>query len=134
MRGQLRFLRRNDAPAARGIDIYVENAKLTTELAAFGRAALGAKAENGSDIAKNFNLNVRGVDELVGVAGSLNETNLLRLADDFTVPGDAGKIVAEDGVEDSGIVELNGAGKALFEIGDGLTVSLLIRLNLLFLG
>jgi len=56
------------------------------------------------------------------------------LVDDFTVPRNTGKIVAEDGVEDSGIVELNGAGKALFEIGDGLTVSLLIRLNLLFLG
>src|SRR5256885_9692699 len=68
LRRQLRFLRRDDAPAARSIDIYMENAKLTVELAAFGRAALGAKTENGSDVAKNFDLNVRGVDELVGVA------------------------------------------------------------------
>jgi len=112
----------------------VENAKLTAELAAFGRAALGAKAENGSDIAKNFDLNVGGMDELVGVAGSLNEANLLGFADDFTVPCDTGKIVAEDGVEDRGVVELNGVGKALFEVGDGLPVSLLIGLNLLILG
>jgi len=69
------------------------------------------------------------MDELVGVAGSLNEANLLRLADDFTVPGDAGKIVAEDRVEDSGVVELNGVGKALFEIGDSLAISLLIGLK-----
>lgn len=68
LRRQLRFLRRDDAPAARSIDIYMENAKLTAELAAFGRAALGAKTEDGSDVTKNFDLNVRGVDELVGVA------------------------------------------------------------------
>jgi len=111
----------------------VENAKLTAELAAFVRAAFGAKAENGSDVAKNFDLNIRGVDELVGVAGSLNEANLLGFADDFAVPSDSGKIIAEDGVEDSGVVELNGVGKALFEIGDRLTVSLLIGLNLLVL-
>ena len=49
------------------------------------------------------------------------------------VPGDAGKIVAENGVEDSGVVELNGVGKTLFEIGDGLAVSLLIGLDLLVL-
>jgi len=64
---QLRFLRRDDAPAARSVDIYMQNTKLTAELAAFGCTALGAKTENGSDIAKNFDLNVRGVDELVGV-------------------------------------------------------------------
>jgi len=111
----------------------MENTKLAAELAAFGRAALGAKTENGSDIAKNFDLNVRGVDELVGVGGGLDEANLLGLADDFTVPGDTGKIVAEDGVEDRGVVELNGVGKALFKIGDGLAVSFLIGLNLLVL-
>jgi len=65
LRRQLRFLRRDDAPAARSIDIYVENTKLTVELAALGRAALGAKTEDGSDVAKNFDLNVRGVNELV---------------------------------------------------------------------
>src|SRR5947208_13319855 len=68
LRRQLRFLRRDDAPAARSIDIYVENAKLAVELAVFRRAALGAKTENGSDVTKNFDLNVRSVDELVGVA------------------------------------------------------------------
>src|SRR5882724_170093 len=68
LRRQLRFLRRDDAPAARSIDIYMENAKLTVELAAIRRTALAAKTENGSDVTKNFDLNVRGVDKLVGVA------------------------------------------------------------------
>jgi len=45
----------------------------------------------------------------------------------------AGKFVTEDGVEDGGIVELDGMSKALFEIGDGLTVKLLVGLKVILL-
>ena len=102
---------------------------MTIEIAALRGATFRAQAEDGCDITKNFDLDIGGVDELIGIGGSLNEANLLGLVDDFTVPGDTGEVVAEDGVEDSGIVKLEGVSEALLEVGNGLAIGTDVRLH-----
>lgn len=93
---------------------------------ALERAAFRAEAGDGSNVAINLDLNIRAVDERKGDLGGLDQLNLLGLIDHFAVVRDAGKLVAEDGVENGGVVELDGASKTLFEIGDGLAVGFLI--------
>lgn len=117
---------RDDAPAARSIDVNAEDAELSAELAALHGASLCAHAGDRSDIAVNLHLDIGAVNEAVCIGRSLNELDLLGLVDDLAKVGDAGKIIRENGVKDSGIVELDGVGEALFEIDDCLAVSFLI--------
>ena len=119
---------RDDAPSTRRINVNVQNAKLAAELAALDGASFRAQAENGSDVAINFHLNIRAMNEAVCIGGSLNELDLFGFIDDFTIVRDAGKIIRENRVENGGIVELDGVGEALLEIGDCLTVGFLIGL------
>ena len=65
--GELRFLLRDDAPAAWCIDVYAEDAELAAELVALGSAAFRAKAGNGGDVTVNLNLNIGAVNEAIGI-------------------------------------------------------------------
>lgn len=97
-------------------------------------ASFGAETGDRSDVTIDFNLHIGTVNERVDGLRGLNQLNLLGFVDDFAVVGDAGKIVAENSVEDGGVVELDGVGEADLEIGNGLAVGLLVGPRLIVLG
>ena len=100
---------------------------------ALKRAAFRAETGDRSDVPIDFDDHIGTVNERVSDWRGLNELNLFCFGDDLAVVGDAGEIVAENGVEDGRVIELDGVRDTLLEIGDGLAVGLLVGLWLIFL-
>ena len=130
---KLRLLRRYDTPTSRCVDVYAKNAELAAKSTALQRAAFRAETGYRSDVAIDFDKHIGTMNECICVLGVLNQLNLFCLVDDLTVVGDADKIITEDGVEDGGVIELDGMRETKLEIGDGLAVGLLVWLWLIIL-
>ena len=130
---KLRLLRRYDTPTSRCIDVYAKNTELAAERTALQRATFRAETGYRSDVAIDFDKHIGTMDECICVLGVLNQLNLFCFVDDLAVVGDADKIITEDGVEDGGVIELDGMRETKLEIGDGLAIGLLVWLWLVIL-